>query len=56
MRALILSIVLAVPFLIQAGCSAGVHAGRRDAGVGAGAAVGTVPVYVDPQAPLPPPK
>ncbi len=56
MRALILSVVLAVPFLIQSGCAADVHAGRRNAGVSAGAAVGTVPVYVDPQSPLPPPK
>jgi hypothetical protein len=54
MRALILSIVLEMLLLFMAGCSADIHAGGRNGGVGAGAAVGAgQPVYVDPQAPLP---
>ena len=54
MRALILSIVLEILSLSLAGCAADIHAGGRNGGVGAGAAVGGgQPVYVDPQAPIP---
>ncbi len=54
MRALLLSIVLEILTLSSAGCSADIHAGGRNSGVGAGAAVGAgQPVYADPQAPIP---
>ncbi len=54
MRPLILSIMLEALVLLLAGCSADIHAGGRNGGVGAGAAVGAgQPVYVDPQAAIP---
>jgi hypothetical protein len=52
MRKLILIVALAILPLFQVGCAAGIHAGGRNGGVGAGAAVGQ-PVYVDPMAPIP---
>jgi hypothetical protein len=54
MRAMILSIFLEVLVLLLAGCSADIHAGGRNGGVNAGAAVGgNQPVYVEPAAPIP---
>jgi hypothetical protein len=48
MRSTILAFVLAALALMQAGCAADLHAGPRNGGLDAGAAVGP-PVVVSPR-------